>query len=276
MILQLDNTALRSYLANVQVEAGGEPRLAQKLAPHLAAAEAWLTANILTEELLAQVAAADAQPLAAIRTQLMAYCAYAAYASALPMLDVVLTPNGFAVVGNATLTPASRPRIDRLAASLRSLADDALDSLVGLLRRVDDWRTSPMGDWFGASLFPQPSLLLRPLGEPTAWTRFAELRTKAIDIEDSLAEEFISPELMAAMRQGSLAATTAQPLLAPLRRQVVAVIAGNAIDCRRMADLVNYIRQRPDEYPQWHSSATALLFQPNRFVNTKEARGYFF
>ena len=50
----------------------------------------------------------------------------------------------------------------------------------------------------------------------------------------------------------------------------------SAFSARRWQDIVNYIRQRHEAYPEWHNSATAQLFSPPVFKNKKNAAGYFF
>ena len=62
--------------------------------------------------------------------QLACLVANRALVQALPALDLILTPNGFGVVNNANVVPASRDRVDRLLASLLAARDRALDFLL--------------------------------------------------------------------------------------------------------------------------------------------------
>jgi len=41
-------------------------------------------------------------------------------------------------------------------------------------------------------------------------------------------------------------------------------------------DLVNIIQNIPEEFPEWHSSATAELYAPPIFENKKESKEYWF
>lgn len=59
-------------------------------------------------------------------------CRRAAYES-LPHIDLVLTPNGFAVVGNQHFTPASQQRVAALRERLRREKSDARDALLSSL-----------------------------------------------------------------------------------------------------------------------------------------------
>lgn len=56
-----------------------------------------------------------------------------------------------------------------------------------------------------------------------------------------------------------------------VRRVIAGAIAGAPLDKRALTDLVNFIRENPDKYPEWHASRTAGLFDPPVFENDKRA-----
>ena len=58
--------------------------------------------------------------------------------------------------------------------------------------------------------------------------------------------------------------------------QIVGYLKGGSFSSRRLADIVNYIRLNPEEFPEWHNSDTAKLFSPPKFENKKENKGYWF
>jgi len=61
------------------------------------------------------------EDLEASHTTLILACqiaAYDAFHRAIPHLDVILTPNGFGIVSNSNIAPASKERVERLMASL--------------------------------------------------------------------------------------------------------------------------------------------------------------
>ena len=39
-----------------------------------------------------------------------------------------------------------------------------------------------------------------------------------------------------------------------------------------MIDIVNFIRNNPEEFPEWHNSDTAQLFSPPKFENKKKIK----
>ncbi|MEG1588961.1 MAG: DUF6712 family protein, partial [Mucinivorans sp.] len=74
-----------------------------------------------------------------------------------PMLDLVNTPNGFAIINDASLVPASRERVS----ALRSAVDQSLsDSLADLYEYIeDDITLAPIFAKFGRSTIIPGSLL---------------------------------------------------------------------------------------------------------------------
>ena len=43
-----------------------------------------------------------------------------------------------------------------------------------------------------------------------------------------------------------------------------------------LSDLVNTIRNSPKDFPEWHTSSTAELYNPPIFENKKESKGFWF
>ena len=62
-----------------------------------------------------------------------------AYKLAIPHLDLVLTDNGFGVVSNQNVAPASAERVNRLIQQVQWSLDDTIDELLDLLRGNAQW-----------------------------------------------------------------------------------------------------------------------------------------
>ena len=58
--------------------------------------------------------------------------------TAIPSLDLVLTPNGFGIVNTTTIVPASKERIERLQLSIESLRDTVIEQLLHRLAPIVD------------------------------------------------------------------------------------------------------------------------------------------
>ncbi len=106
-----------------------------------------------------------------------------------------------------------------------------------------------------------------------------ELRYQVIDLEASLAEEWLSPELMSALRSENLRGDLTEQrseIVRQVKAQVVGYLRSRSFNSRRLADIVNYIRLNPESFEEWHKSDTAKLFALPMVRNEKKASGYFF
>lgn len=275
---------LQPYIPNVIKDVKGETPLFDKLERFLDQAENWFCIHFCPEELL---------PL--IEPEAMQIVALEAYRLAIPHLDLVLTANGFATVGTQNLSPASKARADRLVGGLLIQRDMCLDDLLPQLAKFPAWRETQQAKWFAATMFPFLNIVT-VIGQgkcphDSMWVQYCMLRAKLIDLEASLANEYFSPELLAALRpkmQSGEGLTDAQlHFCETLKYHILSVMSGggesgagrvsaNDIDRRLMIDLVNYVRQRPEDFPEWHASNTAGQYNPPVFRNSKISSGYFF
>ena len=90
-------------------------------------------------------------------TPLLHYCriitAAEAMRHAVPQLDLILTPNGFGIVSNQNVIPASKERIERLLLSLEKQRDDALAVILTVLPDAHHWTASEQFNYFAATMF---------------------------------------------------------------------------------------------------------------------------
>ena len=275
-LINNDDT-LRQYLPNVFATVKGEVSLFDKVKVDIDLAENWAVNSFTGEVLFSDICSRSADdPLRILSAKLIVT---EALRRAIPSLDLVLTPNGFGVVSNQNIAPASKERVDRLIASLADYRDECIGNLLPAIVGASQWLTSSQASFFGETLFPDLAITDQVKGTGSKWERYLALRPKILDIEASLAEEFFSPELMVRMRNEVLRKTHTADLarvINAIRGQVVDILNGGSIRMRDMIDVVNHIRRYPDLFPEWHASETAKLFAPPIFKNKKESRGYFF
>ena len=280
-----NDTDLRRYIPNQVVAVKGEASLFDKIAYWLDTAEQWIFVTFCPASVVDAILADKS--LSALHTPLSAITAHRALADAIPSLDLVQTVNGFAVVSNQNLAPASRDRVDRLIAAHRSQRDTAISALIPLLAAVPLWRDTPQCDYFRSTLFPTPAHIrfLSPQLSTLSslWERFEELHPAIAAAEDRLAAEYISPELMQRLRDEALGLSNlSQPstinarLCEALRSHVADIVMDRPLRDTALRDIVDYIRRHPDTFPEWHRSDTARLFSPPVFRNSKESPGYWF
>lgn len=269
---------LRSHLPNIIASVKGETPFIERLALFLDLAEDWVRTTFTSETTFNTICGyTDSNPLKVLTSRLVVADALR---RAIPSLDIVLSPNGFAVVNTSNLAPASKPRVDRLIGSMLSHRDDCIAVLLPGLVGASKWLTSSQADFFGATLFPDLRIV-DAVGGATGskWDRYLELRPQVIDLEASLAEEWLSPELMSALRSETLRGDLNEKrheIVRQVKAQVVGYLRCGSFNSRRLADIVNIIRQHEAEFPEWHQSETAKLFAPPVFRNDRKASGYFF
>lgn len=257
MIIQ-DDTTLRKYIPNTLVTVQGEQTLFEKLQVELQLSEMWLTnligslqGNAPTQKVLAMDA----------------------FLRAVPSLDLVLTPNGFGIVSNNTIAPASRERIDRLLSSLEYNRDFALDNLLRTLLQDADWRTTQQGQYWSQTLFQTPMSLPENLRKSHALAYFQQTHSQLLLIETELADKFISEPTYNRLRQ-DVHGFALLPLVEMLQGIELQLLQGQPLPYKQLISLVDYIRTHEDDFPEWQTSKTAELYKSHYFENKKSAAGY--
>ena len=273
---------LRRYMPNVFATAQGETPLYDKVLPWLETAERWLFSQFVGDGYADTFLSLDeSEPL-----RLTAVCVvtHEAMLRAVPCLDLVLTPNGFGIVSNQNVAPASRDRVARLIASLETSRDNSIEQLIAYLLREEEWYQSTIRQWFTATLFPNIDLANLCGFTEHRWANYLGLRSKAIDVEQRIAEEFVSPEQLAVFREEvfsmtwdfSLTATSHTQIIERLRSVIVSVLQGNNVPVQSLRDIVDFMRKHEDHFPEFRASRTYKLFEPPIFENKKKNCGYFF
>lgn len=246
-------------------------------------AEAWLTTTFLSEAVLAKLPHEDAT------NKLLHYVRMAVVAEAMlhavPQLDLVLTPNGFGVVSNTNIAPASKERVERLLLSLEKMRDDTLPILLPLLANTEAWATSDPCQYFVQTLYPWLDLPRKLGSTDHSWQRYQELHSKLIAIEERLAHDFFSCELLATLRQSELLGKWGEPPSAPhykrAWRHIFAIelymLREDELPVPSCIEVVKSLRNAPDGiFEEWNQSETAALFKDHGYKNKKQSSGYWF
>ena len=98
------------------------------ISPFLMQAETDLKANLLGEDLLTTIDTLELQD--PVKEQAKLLLALMAYRDAIPFVDLIQTPNGFAVVNNSNQAPASKERVERLIEWCEHSIDRNTDILI--------------------------------------------------------------------------------------------------------------------------------------------------
>ena len=289
MHLITSDQQLRRLIPHVLATVEGEATLLEKLAPFLETSEEWAKQNFVHDDLFETIAAmpeaaetaSDSAAIEALRKPLEKVIASHAFMNAIPSLDLVLTPNGFGIVSNQNIAPASKERVERLRASLEAERDRNLENMVLRLASRNDWQQSSQGKYFAATMFPFLGLCRRLAIREHIWDEYQHLHDRLIKIENVLADTYFSQEQMTVFRQHVInQMRDCKPIEEHVIRslQSLEMLLVSDMQCHPQSfyDLVNIIREHEEIFPAWHSSATAQLYSPAVYRNKKESSGYWF
>ena len=278
-----DNDTLKRYVPNTLKAVAGETLLFDKIRYHLLQAEQWLTDTFVSSETMARIRSYSDN------TPLLHYCriitAAEAMFHAIPQLDIILTPNGFGIVSNQNIAPASKERIERLLISLEKLRDDTLQIILTMLPDAHHWTASSQYDYFAATMFPMLDIVHQLGFADHIWLRYQDTRTKLLDIEQRLETEYFSKELMDTLRTANILNKWDMTLDTAQYKRMYQRISAIEFSILRIGeypipsiiDTINIIRSaKGNVFAEWKQSDTAKLFQDHGYKNKKESSGYFF
>lgn len=231
----MTNERLRELIPNVIHEVKGEKPLLTKLQPWLDSAVLWLEDNFLGR---GYAVPEHLYPLAEkIAVQ-------KAFAETVPSLDVALSPAGFAVINSDGRAPASKERIERLVASLNSAVDANAEVLLSKLLEEDDWRDSPMGQWWLGTFIPKLKYAQTPYrGQTPLLDAYRTMRDSALRFEQEVAENYLGENTLAFLRGEQRYDTGYSELVAMMRRAELRYISNHSRDQKAKC---------PDEHEVWH------------------------
>lgn len=278
MMIITSDEQLHSLIPHVMATVEGEPTLLETLAPYIDQAESWLAMNFTSAAFLESIAAQE-------NTQMKYLCcrivANEAFRSAIPSLDLILTPNGFGIVSNTNIVPASKDRVERLMDSLEASRDAAVEQLLFLLAVHEEWNATEQGKYFASTMFPFLGVCRRLAIREHIWDSYQQLHDRLIKIENVLAETYFSQEQMTVFRSKVLGQMRS---CHPLEEQVIRylqsyemmLVSDMQVHPQSFYDLVNTIREHEEVFPAWHSSTVAELYTPKVFKNKKKSSAYWF
>lgn len=266
-----NNEELLTFIPNVLKNVQGEKSLFDKMKGALLDAEALVHQYVCSMDVLESFEKSSKTVQDCKRI-----CALTAYYNSLATMDLVLTPNGFGVVSNDTIAPASKERTKALAQYIVQQRDESLNITVQELRKNEQWRTSAVGQYWRKWLV-QDLLYAKAVGatEKTFDFHLATEQKRTI-FEDEIAEMAISHDIMDELRDKSQ-----KDLLSPVEGSLVRLVV--AMEIKYLKDevlpicydrVVNFIRRNLDTFTTWESSHAASLYQDDSYHNDKNKGGY--
>ena len=279
------NDQLYSLLPNIMTVVKGERPVIDKIVPFIDASEKWLIDNFCPKEIFDDIA--DRPDPSTAKVTMARIVAFDAFRSAIPHLDIILTPNGFGIVNNSNIAPASKERVESLINSLLDNRDNEIESLLSLLPKETGWTSSDQGRFFASTMFPNIDVTTRlPKVSCGRWEQYLTVRETLQVMEDFFARQYLSKPLLQVFRDE----VQTGAYRSPLHIHACNIIRTIEIRCLRtpdptaamhfehyyLTDIVNSIKQNPDDFAEWHASETAKLYEPAIFENKKCDKGYWF
>lgn len=277
---------LRRYIPNVLQTVKGEVPLFDKLTSFLDIAEEWVAHTFTSQATFSTIAGyADAN---IIKTYAAKVVVCEAFKNAVPSLDLILTPNGFGIVSNSNVAPASKERVYRLVDSLEAERDNAIRLLLSSLPGEPSWMTSTQCEYFSATMFSNLNICDYLGVAHQQWKKYQEVRATLLEIEQHIATQFLGQEQLDVFRKEAMSPSSTSSLMKTVIRSLQAAEAqmlkatlsptapSACIPPTALVSIVNCIRSHPTEFPQWHASPIAELYKPGIYENKKNDKGYWF
>lgn len=278
-----DNTTLLRYIPNTLKAVAGETSLYDKIQYHLLHAETWLTDTFVSTDTMSRIKTySDITPL-------LHFCRIIVTAEAMlhaiPQLDLILTPNGFGIVSNQNIAPASKERIERLLLSLEKTRDDALQTIQPMLLEAHHWLNSKPYNFFAKTMFPTLDIVQNLGFNDHIWLKYTDIRNQLIIIEDKLARDYFSESLMETLRKciirndfsKSPDSNAYLKLSNRIRSIEFSILRTGEFPTPSIIDAVNLIRTTKfTTFPDWWKSDLPNLFKDHGYKNKKDSPGYFF
>lgn len=239
----MTNEELRSLIPNVIHEVEGEVLLADKLAPWIETATAWLNDNFIGEGFsLPNGHLPLAKKIVVAK----------AFAEAVPSLDVTLSPAGFAVISTEGRVPASKERVERLIASLISMVEANLLPFIINLLNTADWCSTPMGQyWLGTFMYGLDDAMANKRDKDLL-TTYRSMRDSALRFETELSQNYLGKNVMQHLRNARYCTPSDDCTLIMcdlIRRAELRYITFHSRDQKAKC---------PDEHEVWHLAQSIL------------------
>lgn len=259
-----DNQTLLIFVPNVITHVEGEISLIDKLTPWLTAEEQYFESTFISHATISEMEITTQQDILYFARMAIVNRAFAA---AVPSLDLILTGNGFGIVSNQTVAPASRDRVNALVASLIDSADAAIETLATITKGKVLQRTIFRG--FEAQ---------RMMGKNTKlYQEYQSAINTILQKEHYLGATIISEEVLEQLRQEAYNTGIADAALAQLqylcKMYILTLLQAKPVNGIR-ATIVEHIRQNESSFPNWKTSEAAQYWQDATFKNDPKNRGF--
>ena len=214
-----------------------------------------------------------------LRQDIIRYICLDAFYTAIPQLDLVLTPTGFGIVNNQNVSPASHDRVESLRTLVQNGAYNALDRVITGLLGNEVWMMTANARMLVNSLFITSDQLRDYAGKKEASrSDLFGLRPLISEAEELIFREISSEylvHLIKGIREAGL--SDDEILLVHELRQAVGFYINKQLAAFRLklADVVNVLDADADKYPVYAGSIAYKVKHFEHYRNEKDDTCYF-
>ena len=251
-----------------------------ELRTYLDEAERWMKDKILGEALYNYMTANPDAPEHG--TCELAICLMA-YHTAIPFVDLIQTPNGFAVVRNANQAPASKDRVDALIKQTARRLSDTLDSLLSAILYIHDnlrteWRKSFVSVLVTHYFFFTASELRQYTGHKELTREdFSKYHSELERIE-AYCSRYISEDYMKVLfeRFRDNALTTSDQYVWNALKTIAGLMLQEKEYYRVVENTINFMISNLADFPEYEASPAYRIKIGTKYENKKRHSTFFF
>ncbi|SHE56654.1 DUF6712 family protein [Dysgonomonas macrotermitis] len=241
--------------------------------PFLQESEIWVKDELLGADLFSFAEMGTDQEL---HDSIARVIACSAYYSCIPFVDLIQTPNGFAVVSNSNQAPASKERVERLLNWVKTRYSEAVDMLILMVFKNQDynllWKKSDNYNRYTECLI-MTAASLRKYGRKDAQRdTLDELHPMLMSYQMQIAK-MISPEYMDELiqKRRNQDLTDSDMVVLLFLYSVIGLMLKKEHVYPMLETIVNTMVKDLDQYPAYKNSETYRLKISDKFQNSKDS-----
>lgn len=271
---------IEQFTAIVPTAAGSEYASMQ---PYLEMAESSLISGLFGQSLYTYEEGIF--PADRLKQNILSIICYQAYRDAIPFVDLIQTPNGFAVVNNGNQAPASKERVERLMEQARvivqNLKDEFINRVIENAAAFTEWKKWKGFGEYTSCIFLTGTDFCTHLPNPGVCKRDAldRYRAEIIYYQKIVCEPVVSrallEEIISQVRTNAVTEKN-QKMLYACRVMIGLTIKGDNNLLKKFCDFVSTdLDNNVEDYPAYEGSEEYKLKAAAKYEN-KEGDATFF
>jgi hypothetical protein len=253
----------------------------EDLRPFLIEAEYWMMNEFLGAPLCENIGGMEADAEAKEAASLI--ICLKAYHAAIPFVDLIQTPNGFAVVSNTNQAPASKERVERLLLFVEKRLTVAIDTLTNLmlgsagLRYI--WSGAPdLFNRYTETVFLTTAELQRYSAKADAtYKDMSDLRVEILRLQAEVARYISAAYVEELIEKRITDALNSYDNYVYLGiKKIIGLMLQKVEYYHVIEDLLNYMEERPVRYPTYINSTEYRLKMSKKYENKRHHSTFFF